>query len=199
MRNQREKKNYVGQKFGLLTITKQYVGEDNRTHVECICGCGKISNKLLTEVKNRIRSCRKCQRRGCANKKPAGEASFNALYAQYRSNARNGGCGEPNKTFTLSQEDSKKLFRGNCFYCGEPPSRAYHPSRRYNGEFICNGIDRMDNTKGYTVENCVSCCSFCNYTKNNTSFVTFIEWIRKVHKTTEHLNLVDGTGNFVKI
>jgi len=49
--------------------------------------------------------------------------------------------------------------------------------------------DRMDNTKGYSLENSVPCCKFCNLTKNDTSFIEFINWIRTVYKNTEKLDM----------
>ena len=33
----------------------------------------------------------------------------------------------------------------------------------------CNGVDRVDNTKGYSVDNSVPCCKFCNTAKHTMS------------------------------
>lgn len=80
------------------------------------------------------------------------------------------------------------LFKGNCFYCGTPPNKI-RTHKKLHGDFIYNGIDRRDNTKGYIIDNCVSCCEFCNMTKNDTPFEEFIQWIRKVYNHTKDLNL----------
>jgi hypothetical protein len=40
-----------------------------------------------------------------------------------------------------------------CYYC------------KSQKENEVNGIDRVDNSKGYTKDNCVSCCQFCNRMK----------------------------------
>ena len=39
-----------------------------------------------------------------------------------------------------------EVFKSNCFYCGYTPT----------------GFDRILNTKGHTVDNCVPCCKDCN-------------------------------------
>lgn len=48
-----------------------------------------------------------------------------------------------------------KMFKSQCYYCG----------KKYitNGHLL--GIDRVDNTLGYTETNCVPCCGICNYMK----------------------------------
>lgn len=48
------------------------------------------------------------------------------------------------------------------------------------GQFICNGIDRIDSTIGYLKNNCVSCCSKCNYMKMRLDKKEFIEQCIKI-------------------
>jgi len=45
---------------------------------------------------------------------------------------------------------------------------------------VYNGIDRIDNTKGYTPENCVPCCFEVNAMKRDFSEQRFIELCAKV-------------------
>ena len=54
----------------------------------------------------------------------------------------------------------------------------------------CNGIDRIDSSKGYTVENSVPCCKYCNTAKNTMSVDEFLKWIGRVYK----FNNLDSTG-----
>jgi hypothetical protein len=58
------------------------------------------------------------------------------------------------RLFTLSQEDFEKLVIQPCYYCG------FYSMHRFVG------IDRIDNNKGYIVENCVPSCKMCNLIKN---------------------------------
>ena len=177
-------KDFVGHRFDKITITKQYIGKGNKTFVDYCCDCGKeVKEKLFSNVKTQT-SCNICQYRGKHNKE-YGWSAFMQVYSGYKGNAKHGRSGV--REFLLSKEDAMKLFKGNCFYCGVIPSKV-RSNKRYYGEFVYNGIDRKDNTKGYTVENCVPCCEFCNMTKNDTPFEDFIVWIRKVNENT--LNVV---------
>lgn len=183
--NHHTKEDFVNQKFGKFTVTKQYVGSNNKTMVDCLCECGKIKTMPLWNIKlHRVKSCG-CQR-GESLRKPYGWAAFGQVYNGYRTNAVHGRRGI--KEFSLSKKDALKLFSGNCFYCGRLPSKI-KKDKIYYGEFVYNGIDRKDNSKGYTLDNCVSCCEFCNYTKNVTSFNDFISWVRIVYNNTKDIGI----------
>ena len=54
----------------------------------------------------------------------------------------------------------------------------------------CNGIDRIDSSKGYTVENSVACCKYCNTAKNTMSVDEFLKWIGRVYE----FNNLGSTG-----
>ena len=75
-----------------------------------------------------------------------------------------GGAKRKGRAFTLTDEQAFSLFQQPCFYCGGP---GY-------------GIDRVDNLKGYELDNCVPCCSFCNEIKSNLPISLFVAWIEKV-------------------
>lgn len=49
-----------------------------------------------------------------------------------------------------------------------------------------NGIDRVDNSKGYTSDNCVPCCWACNNAKKNNSSSEFLAWVDGVY-TFQHI------------
>jgi hypothetical protein len=50
-------------------------------------------------------------------------------------------------------------------YCHYPPRGGF------------NGIDRVDNSKGYILGNCVPCCSWCNRAKADGTLAKFMDWI----------------------
>ncbi len=64
-----------------------------------------------------------------------------------------------NKEFTLTLEEYSQLVYENCYYCnnilGQKPIQGV-------------GLDRLDNSKGYVTDNCVSCCMICNQLKMDT-------------------------------
>lgn len=72
-----------------------------------------------------------------------------------------------NMEFSLTEDQLLVLFKGNCKYCGTIP-RQVHNGLGNCLPFIYNGIDRLDNSKGYLDGNCVSCCKSCNSIKHTT-------------------------------
>ena len=44
-----------------------------------------------------------------------------------------------------------------------------------------NGIDRIDSSKGYSLDNCVPCCPLCNRLKSDLDKNMFLEHISKIH------------------
>ena len=55
-------------------------------------------------------------------------------------------------------------------------------SQYNNGDFIYNGIDRLDNKLGYEEENCVPCCYLCNRMKWSITEKDFLAQISKIFK-----------------
>ena len=43
------------------------------------------------------------------------------------------------------------------------------------------GIDRIDSTKGYSKDNCVSCCKMCNIMKNKFSKEDFLNKVESIY------------------
>lgn len=70
--------------------------------------------------------------------------------------------------FSIDFDFFNSLISKDCFYCGVSPSK----------ELI--GVDRVDNSKGYSFDNCVPCCSNCNYSKRGRSDIDFIEHCKRV-------------------
>ena len=86
--------------------------------------------------------------------------------------------------FSLNREHLRELFSDSCFYCGTPPSLTHRRSGSPS-VFNFNGIDRLDNSRGYVEGNVVSCCKVCNFRKGAADKLEFILWIEKVY-----LNLI---------
>lgn len=81
--------------------------------------------------------------------------SMRRLYRQYFKN-----CERKNLFWDLSVEDFARITSSKCTYCDRIPAQK---SRSYT----YNGIDRQDNTKGYSLSNCVPCCKECNFIKRD--------------------------------
>jgi hypothetical protein len=80
---------------------------------------------------------------------------------------------------TLTEEEIRSLSSSNCYYCDSPPSsvcRASTKGRDAWGDYYYNGIDRMDNAKGYIAGNVVPCCGICNRAKLGSSFERYMAY-----------------------
>lgn len=190
-----KKKLEIGERFGLLIVVEHLGAKDYNNIYRCKCDCGNERNVALTYLNiGKIWHCG-CQdfrtKRGVHKnmKYSPSEASFRAKAANYKSLAK-----QRNIEWNLNIEHVVKLLNNNCYYCGKPPSNKYNArsaNRNYvkNSNFNIeeynikyNGIDRLDNSKGYNKENCVSCCTQCNTAKLNFTLKEFKEWINNIYK-----------------
>lgn len=161
----------IGEKHGKLTIlfvdgfTEDKNGNRYRIGT-CECECGnRIVVRLADVVSGNTKSC------GCSRRKHKNKA-IGRLYSAYSSNAKTRGL-----EFDLSHKQFYKLINSKCHYCGIEPSNKI----TYQGEnHFCNGIDRVDNSKGYSIDNVVPCCSICNQAKHTLSYDEFISWIERL-------------------
>lgn len=69
--------------------------------------------------------------------------------------------------FTLSEAEYYKMISSSCYYCGGKDNI---------------GIDRVDNSIGYTPENSKPCCTWCNKMKLDKSENEFVSHIIKIMK-----------------
>jgi hypothetical protein len=82
-------------------------------------------------------------------------------YASYKRGAEARGL-----SFDLTLEEFAKLWNKPCTYCAEPVEGI--------------GIDRIDNSKGYTIDNTCSCCTICNMMKHKMSQEDFINKCKQI-------------------
>ena len=180
-------KDIVGKRIGKLVVVS-YFGKDFKYHRWNVkCDCGNLYNTRginLNRKRNPTSSC------GCCSAKAGSEniikhrlrnknnKEFNRnktpVFCGYRSSAKRRGL-----AFSLEETEMETLFSSNCFYCESPPSNKRHTYKDFE-PFIYNGIDRIDNSKGYSTENTVSCCFLCNQAKSSLSLDCFLKHIKKV-------------------
>lgn len=172
--------NISGQRFSRL-VAIEPVGKYHHDIVwKFRCDCGKVIDTrgwLVTTGRTKSCGCYNAERTRETHALSFGEASFNTIIRDYKYR-----CKRKHTEFSLDKEDFRKLITGNCFYCGKEPNQK-RDNPNYLGEFIYNGIDRLDNTKGYTIENCVTCCRKCNTMKGNLNFDEFKTLIQTICKT----------------
>lgn len=170
-----------GQRFGNLVAVMPIARKGRHRAIVWLwqCDCGKQIKRISSDIKRGHQKSCGCMRKeyvSRAVRKEHGVAAFNTLLYQYKNGARHRGL-----TFQLSPEEFKTLTKGNCYYCGREPSTKYI-RKNMHGEYIYNGIDRIDNERGYETGNVVSCCSVCNVSKLDKTEEEFLQMVEKVFR-----------------
>jgi hypothetical protein len=185
--------NLMGSRFGRLTVIKR-IPNRKRHHKDgtwgrgnekwgptiwlCKCDCGE--EKIIRGDSLRDGNTKSC---GCLNKetasklfkKESGLASMRQLIISYKGSAKRRGY-----NYKLTEKQFMELTQKDCYYCGAKPNNI-QKTKGCNGNYIHNGIDRIDNTKDYTIDNVVPCCKICNQAKHTLTMQEFKDWIKKVY------------------
>lgn len=184
-----------GDIFGDLKVV-EYQGVVNKSvRYLCVCLCGKTRIVRATELRTgKITHC------GCKNfvYKTHSNAVYSEEMASYRSKATQYRASAKTRKidFQISIDEAVEMLKKNCGYCGVEPntihnvrlnratkdkstSYAYNNSEKHSIKY--NGIDRINNKLGYTIENTITCCSQCNIAKAQFTQKEFKDWIKRVH------------------
>lgn len=146
----------IGNRYGKLVVLSR-VEDGKRFKWLCKCDCGNTTKVSSSNLKNANKGIKSC---GCLYRLPnKQDSAFNALYYTYKKSAQ-----IRNLMWNLSKDDVAHLSKQNCHYCNAIPQNKIHASHCVS-EYIYNGIDRVNNSKGYELNNCVPCCKNCNRAK----------------------------------
>ncbi len=186
----KEKFIYIGKRFGRLTVIAE---SDRKTksrnkYLVCQCDCGTVKEIACMGLRGGgTISC------GCFrnenNRLEVGEASLNKLEYTTRTMALRRGI-----EYTLTTEQFRSTISMDCFYCGQKPrdfnmyyksdgskKQKYGRAEWADQQWVkANGIDRFDNSKGYTPENSVPCCWDCNVAKSDSAAEHFISHAERI-------------------
>lgn len=174
-----------GQRFGKLTaISYEPVVAKSGVRQpawRCICDCGNEKVVRVSHLSTcAVRSC------GCLDmeRKYAqfeDETPWRQVYSNYVRRAK-----KKNIALTIAYDEFRKLITQNCYYCGAEPSGYYEKKYRSRKDgrahqtIRYNGLDRVDNSKGYELDNVVPCCKHCNTMKGALSVEEFRSWVMRV-------------------
>lgn len=159
----------IGRKFGrLLVVVIGDLRKKNR-YLWCRCTCGVEKQILRQDLRyGDTRSC------GCLRiekaRTTATEKLFTKKWLQYKHGSKVDG-----RCFLLSPRQFRNIITKPCYYCwvdGMP----------------FNGIDRVDNSKGYVRKNCVPCCTPCNRAKLRMTQREFLAWVQRVYQHSIRVN-----------
>lgn len=170
--------NILGKTFGMLRVEaySHCNGAPHGHYWFCSCSCGSFRLRPYNKhdlMSGRITNC------GCVRKvslekrrKPNNHALWVKIYQNVMWGAK-----KRKYNFELTFDQVKKLCTKPCFYCGRE-----NVNRRTSkwSEIRFNGIDRIDNDLGYTLENSVTACGPCNKLKSDMSQEEFINLIKLI-------------------
>jgi len=150
----------TGKKFGNLFVIG-CVGKNNRksTIWKCKCDCGNEHTVASQELRAKHTQSCGCLRLKCIRKLP-----YQWLHSALIRNAKRNGhkCDITYEQFIEFTKLSK------CHYCGNKiiwPKHSIDKLGKYQLQRY--NLDRKDNEKGYSIDNCVICCKLCNKIKSN--------------------------------
>lgn len=198
-----KREDLTGQKFNKLTAIK--LVEDipyKSAKWLFLCECG--NEKIIQTGSVKFGSTKSC---GCAKKnshpvltnralaRPKGQAGADILWSELKGAAR-----RRNKEFSLTKENIFNLCSKDCFYCNAAPYQISEVNNKYNGlattqahgRFIFNALDRVDNNKGYIIDNVVPCCPTCNFAKRTLTLEQFYLWIKNLHTNLLKKGIFNG-------
>src|SRR5712692_7244691 len=175
----------TGRRFFRLTIlggrkTTRTPGGWYVTTWRCRCDCGQERDIQTSNF--RYGTTKRCGCWGPENtsrrmRKESGFAATTQVWGYYTANARRRGI-----DWHLDREQFTKLILDQCWYCGEFESMT---ATKHKDQIRHNGIDRVDPSRGYTPENCVTACKICNQAKADLTLQAFKDWLNRVKQKTQ--------------
>ena len=164
-------KNINGQVFGNLVVD----GKSGQTShgsplwsLTCSI-CGGQNFRTVTDLQRGRVSCLARCRNVVASESPV-----RSIYGNYSRNAAKLG-----RVFELPFEWFADAITQDCYYCYSSPVTTFKKKGSRSG-VIYNGLDRIDSSRGYTIDNVVPCCKFCNFAKGRWGVEDFNDWLLRV-------------------
>ena len=146
-------------------INKQ-IEKNNINHKRC-CICKKVKSlddyyKDGSKTSGYEAYCKSC--------KPLPTFSLQRMWTNYKAGSKKRGI-----NFDIDREVFEDLIQSPCYYCGK---KVKYIESLDTSSF--NGVDRVENHRGYEKDNVVSCCSTCNFAKHTLPQQEFIEMCQRV-------------------
>lgn len=187
-------KDRVGDRYGrLVVISLAGKNSKNKYLWLCKCDCGNekvIVGENLSSGKTKSCGCLRAEFLSKSDwqfklHEDREKALLKVQYSHLKRRDRNKGFNA-----TIDFETFTTLSKSPCKYCGVTHSREIEDrssecknrARLSDYVLMCNGIDRIDSSEGYSKSNCVPCCKFCNTAKNTMSDLDFFSWVRRVYE-----------------
>lgn len=187
----------IGHTIGDFTVSSYTPIHNGRRHYVITCSCGtsvKGNNQSIGKMEQTLEKhgyagCMTCIRKRKALQKVADGGEYRDVYVRYKKGAKHRDI-----AWNLDYSTAKVLFSSSCHYCGSLPLTSYSISKYYMVPY--NGIDRVDSSKNYTIDNVVSCCRKCNVAKSDLTTGEFLSHIKQIYDFQRlERKLVDPSGS----
>ena len=182
-------KDLTGMKFGKWTVIGKgnvyyWNGKINSYKWECKCECGNIQHIPSGRLRaGRTIGCKPCFK--ARQKDRRYYTIYERLFYQRVTNNLNNRTNRGLRiSVSIDAQQYYEIAKNNCHYCNAEPVE-YSPYKEKESErdvIYVNGVDRMDNTKGYEIGNCVPCCYSCNSMKMDMTVNDFKNKINKLYE-----------------
>jgi len=152
----------LGKRVGKLVVTAELVhpvGVMAHRLWIAVCDCGNYTKVRSGALRHRVKPIRSC---GCLIAETHRIRPYESLYNRLRRIAKK----QKHKCALGFKQFVDFTKTTNCHYCHAPVEWVKYSIGATKGAGGYK-IDRKDNTKGYSKENCVVCCSSCNRTKGD--------------------------------
>ena len=110
------------------------------------------------------------------HKYTAEESAIMNVYVKYKSSAKTA-----KRIFALSFNEFRSLISKRCYYCNSEPTNNSRSNGLTSIIVKYNGLDRVDSSKGYTLDNIVPCCGDCNTMKLDMTTDEFFNKIKIIY------------------
>jgi hypothetical protein len=179
--------NLLGKRFGRLTVLEpaglnnykiphrmwkcrcdcgtEVIKSEPRLYSGCTKSCGCLNREHMRNGISRETRLKLLIKARAAWLRPGG--AFRDLLASYKRNAK-----KRNLPWLLTDDQFRELTSSACYYTGKLPSSVWPAALE---QYIYNGVDRVDSTRGYEPENCVPCCAEINWMKRDLDPARFME------------------------
>jgi hypothetical protein len=177
----------IGKTFGYYTVIKYSYSKKSNSkrggggvYWECRCVCGETKIVRGDQLKSGdSKSCGCMQRHLAAKKIRKFEPRIASARQTFAGNYNDG---------NLTVDEFIELSQQDCFYCTAKPQNLCNVFKVKKsalaesieqGDFIYNGLDRVDPKKPHNKDNVVTCCIDCNSAKMDMSPKEFQTWLKR--------------------
>lgn len=174
----------TGKKFNQWTVLKRHGniswnGKKLSATWECRCDCGNtavVTSSYLT--RGLSKRCLNCgyKLRGKNNRTLS---IYKVLFNRkvYKMAPKRG------ITVLMDEFQYYEIAKNDCRYCGNVPELFAPYPHKFSDDTVLyvNGVDRVDSSGPYSIENCVPCCKDCNFAKNNQSLEEFLKRVERIY------------------